>query len=77
MAELGLAHLERALVDVHVKASLDFLGLAEEDQVLKQEDMPLAFLATQPNGELILPHQLPLLLEVHLVTEHTPINFTH
>jgi len=64
----GCPYLERALVDIHVKATLDPLGLAEQDQVLKEEDVSLALPPTQPDGELILPHQLPLLLQVHLDT---------
>lgn len=65
----GCPYLEGALVDIHIKATLDPLGLAEEDEVLKEEDMSLALPAAQPDGELILPHQLPLLLQVYLDTE--------
>lgn len=64
----GCPYLEGALVDVHVKATLDPLRLAEQDEVLKEEDMSLALPAAQPDGEFILPHQLPLLLQVHLNT---------
>lgn len=61
-------YLEGALVDIDIKATLDPLGLAEQDQVLKEEDVSLALPAAQPDGELVLPHQLPLLLQVHLAT---------
>lgn len=64
----GCPYLEGALVDIHIKATLDPLGLAEQDQVLKEEDMSLALPTAQPDGELVLPHQLPLLLQVHLDT---------
>lgn len=64
----GCPYLEGALVDIHIKATLDPLGLAEQDQVLKEEDVSLALPTAQPDGELILPHQLPLLLQVHLDT---------
>lgn len=65
----GCPYLEGALVDIHIKATLDPLGLAKEDEVLKEEDVSLALPAAQPDGELILPHQLPLLLQVYLDTE--------
>lgn len=61
-------YLEGALVDIHIKATLDPLGLAEQDQVLKEEDVALALPAAQPDGKLVLPYQLPLLLQVHLAT---------
>lgn len=65
----GCPYLEGALVDIHIKATLDPLGLAKEDEVLKEEDVSLALPAAQPDGELVLPHQLPLLLQVYLDTE--------
>lgn len=65
----GCPYLEGALVNIHIKATIDPLGLAEEDEVLKEEDMSLALPAAQPDGELILPHQLSLLLQVYLDTE--------
>lgn len=69
----GCPYLEGALVDIHIKATLDSLGLAEQDQILKEEDVSLALPTTQPDGELILPHQLPLLLQVHLDTGNIPV----
>lgn len=54
------------LVYVDVQASFDAFGFAKEHQVLKQEDVSLALLPPVPDGELILPDQLALLLQVHL-----------
>ena len=54
------------LVDVDVEAPLYALGLAEQNQVLKQEDVALALLPAVPDGELVLPHQLALLLQIDL-----------
>lgn len=54
------------LVNVNIQASLDALGFAEENQVLKQEDVSLAFLSAVPDGELVLLHQLALLLQIDL-----------
>lgn len=53
-------------VYVHVQASFNAFGFAEEYQVLKQEHVSLALLPPVPDGELILPDQLALLLQVHL-----------
>lgn len=64
----GCPYLEGALVDIHIKATLNPLGFAEQDEVLKEEDVSLALPTAQPDGELVLPHQLPLLLQVHLDT---------
>lgn len=65
---LALApNLEGLLVDVDVVAHVVLLGLAEEDELLEEEDAPHAFLLPEENGKLVLANQLALLLQVHLV----------
>jgi len=58
--------LERLFVDVEVVTALDLLGLAEEDEVLEQEDVAEVFPAAAPDNELILAPELALLFQVHL-----------
>lgn len=60
-------NLEGLLVDVDVVAHVVLLGLAEEDELLEEEDAPHAFLLPEENGKLVLANQLALLLQVHLV----------
>lgn len=55
------------LVDVNIKASHNAFGFAEQNQVLKQEDVSLALLPPVPDGELVLLHQLALLLQIDLL----------
>lgn len=61
-----MIYLKGVLVYVDIQAALDPFGFAEQHQVLKQEHMSLALLPPVPDGKLILPNQLALLLQVHL-----------
>lgn len=61
-----MIYLKGVLVYVDIQASLDAFGFAEQHQVLKQEYVSLALLPPVPDGKLILPDQLALLLQVHL-----------
>lgn len=60
------ANLEGLLVDVDIVANICLLGFAEEDEFFEEEDAPHTFLLPKENGELILPDQLALLLQIHL-----------
>lgn len=59
-------HFERLFVDVHIIAHIGLLGLAEEDEILEEENTAGAFLLSEEHDELILANQLALLLQVHL-----------
>lgn len=61
-----LCYLEGVFVDEDVQSSLDLLGFAEEDELLKQEDVTLTLPPSCPDSELVLTDQLTLLLQVHL-----------
>lgn len=50
----------RLFVDVNVISSFYLLGLAEEDEVFKQEDVTEVFPASTPHYELILAAELTL-----------------
>lgn len=54
------SYFEGLFVDVNVISSLYLLGLAEEDEVFKQEDMAEVFPASTPDYELILAAELTL-----------------
>lgn len=60
------SHFEGLFVDVDVVSSFDLLGLAEEDEVLEQEDVAEVLPAPTPHDELVLAAELTLLLQVHL-----------
>lgn len=60
------SYLERLFVDVNVISSFDLFGLAEEDEVFKQEDMAEVLPPPAPDDELILAAELTLLFQVHL-----------
>lgn len=60
------SHLKGLLVDVDVVSSFDLFGLAEEDEVLEQEDVAEVLPAATPHDELVLAAQLTLFLQVHL-----------
>lgn len=64
------AHFERLLVDVNVVSSFDLFGLAEEDEVFKQEDVAEVLPPPAPDDELILAAELTLLFQVHLQRKH-------
>lgn len=55
------SYFEGLFIDVNVISSLDLFGLAEEDEVFKQEDMAEVFPASTPDDELILAAELTLL----------------
>lgn len=59
-------HFEGLFVDVKVVSSFDLFGLAEEDEVLKQEDVAEVFPPSTPDYELVLAAELTLLFQVHL-----------
>lgn len=59
-------YLEGVFVDEDVQPRLHLLGLAEENELLEQEDVTLTFPPPGPDGELVLSDQLTLLLQVHL-----------
>lgn len=59
-------YLERLLVDVRVIPHICPLCLAEEDEVLEEEDVAEALLLLEGHQEFILTNQLTLLFQVHL-----------
>lgn len=61
-----VTHLEGVFVDEDSQSTLHLLGFAEENKLLEQEDVTLTPPPPGPDGELVLPDQLTLLLEVHL-----------
>lgn len=65
-ARVVWAYLEGALVSEHVSTCGPTARLAEEQQLLKEENTTQGLVAPSTHHELILPHQLPLLLEVNL-----------
>lgn len=46
-------YLEGLFVDVDVIASFCFLGLAEEYEIFKEEDVPITFLSPRPYNKLV------------------------
>jgi hypothetical protein len=48
-------------------------SLAEDDQVLKEEDVTCALLASLIHYKLILPEKHALLLQIHLHSAHTSV----
>lgn len=64
------SYLEGLFIDIYVISSFDFFGLAEEDEVLKQEDVAEVFPPSTPDYELILAAELTLLFQVHLERKH-------
>lgn len=67
------SHLEGLFVDVDVVSSFDLFGLAEEDEVLEQEDVAEVLPAAAPHYELVLAAELTLLLQVHLQRRRRPL----
>lgn len=63
-------------VDEEVQPSFHLPRFTEENQLLKQEDVTLAFPPPSQNSELVLTDQLTLLLEVHLDTELKAAEFS-
>lgn len=55
------SYFEGLFIDVNVISSLDLFGLAEEDEVFKQEDVAEVFPPSTPDYELILAAELTLL----------------
>lgn len=55
------SYFEGLFIDVNVVSSFNFFGLAEEDEVFKQEDMAEVFPPSTPDYELILTAKLTLL----------------
>lgn len=49
-------------IDVNIISSFYLLGLAEEDEIFKQEDVAEVFPPTTPDYELILAAKLTLFL---------------
>lgn len=47
-------YFERLFIDVNIISSLYLLGLAEEDEVFKQEDVTEVFPPSTPDYKLIL-----------------------
>lgn len=62
----GRVYLEGLLVDVRVVPDICPPGFAEEDELLKEEDVAEAFLLPERHHELVLPNQLTLLLQIDL-----------
>lgn len=60
------SYFEGLFVDVNVISSFYLFGLAEEDEVLKQEDVAEVFPPSAADDELILAAELTLLFKVHL-----------
>lgn len=60
------AYLEGALVGKRVDACGSSARLAEEQQLLKEENAAQGLVTPSPHCEFILSHQLPLFLEVNL-----------
>jgi len=56
------SYFEGLFVDVKVISSFDLLGLAEEDEVFKQEDVAKVFPPSAPDYEFILAAEVTLLL---------------
>lgn len=54
------SYFEGLFIDVNVISSFDLFGLAEEDEVLKQEDVAEVFPPSTPDYELILAAELTL-----------------
>lgn len=65
-----MLYLVGLFVDVDVISSFNLFGLAEEDEILEQENVTKVFLASAPNNELILTAKLALLLQIDLSTQH-------
>lgn len=59
-------YFEGLFVDVNIISSFYLLGLAEEDEIFKQEDVAKVFPPSTPDYELILAAKLTLFLKVHL-----------
>lgn len=64
------SYLERLFVDANVISSFDLFGLAEQDEVFKQEDMAEVLPPPAPDDELVLAAELTLLFQVHLHRKH-------
>lgn len=60
------SYFEGLFIDVDVVSSFDLFGLAEEDEILKQEDVAEVFPPSAPHYKLILAAELTLLFQVHL-----------
>lgn len=60
------SYFEGLFIDIDVVSSFDLFGLAEEDEILKQEDVAEVFPPSTPHYKLILAAELTLLLQVHL-----------
>lgn len=65
-AGIGQAYLEGTLVGKSVGAGGTPARFAKEQQVLKEENAAQRLVASTAHRELILPHQLALLLKVNL-----------
>lgn len=59
-------YFEGTLVGKYVNACRPTARLAEEQQLLKEENTTAGLVAPRPHCELILSHQLSLFLEVNL-----------
>lgn len=59
-------YLEGLLVNVRVIPDVRLPGFAEEDELLKEENVAEAFLLPERHHELVLPYQLTLLLQIDL-----------
>ena len=66
-------YLEGLLVRVDVVASVHLSGLAKQDEVIKEEDMPQILLSSTADDELIPAPQLPLLFQIHLRIEEAAL----
>lgn len=64
-AELN-GYLEGLFVDVCVISHIRLSGLAEENEVLKEENVTEAFLLPESYQELILAYQLTLFFQIDL-----------
>ncbi len=67
-------YLEGLFVDVDVVPSFNLLGLAEEDEILEEENVAQVFFASAANDELVLTAKLTLLLQIDLRNTTSPSN---
>lgn len=56
----GSPHLKGLFVDINFISNFCLLGLAEENEMLKEEDAAQAFLLPKENSKLILSNELTL-----------------
>lgn len=67
-----VCYLEGLFVRIGVIAPVHLFGLAEQDEVFKEEHVPQRLSPSTAHDKLVLAPQLPLLLQVHLQTSKPP-----